>query len=82
MRVRPGTEPGEEIALGGTVSYDTDDDGVSDITRNTGETGDESADSEIRITVEGCLPGDTDADGVVDMKDAVRVIQVLSGEDV
>ncbi|QTA93465.1 Fibronectin type III domain-containing protein, DUF11 [Desulfonema magnum] len=81
LRVRPGTETGEMISFGGTVSYDTDGDGVSDITRDTDEIGDGSADSEIRITVEGCLPGDTDASGVIDIKDAVQVIRTLSGTD-
>ncbi|WP_207679244.1 DUF11 domain-containing protein [Desulfonema magnum] len=81
LSVRPGTETGETISFGGAVSYDTDCDGVSDITRHTSEIGDESADSEIRITVEGCLPGDTDASGVIDMKDALRVMRVLSGTD-
>ncbi|WP_207679733.1 DUF11 domain-containing protein [Desulfonema magnum] len=82
LRVRPGTASGEAVSFGGTVAYDTDGDGISDITRNTGGIGDGSADSEVRITVEGCLPGDTDADGIIDMKDAVRVMRTLSGTDI
>ncbi len=77
LKVRPGTSVGESVRLRGTVSYDTDGDGISDVTRNTDEIGDDVADAE--LTVAGCLEADIDGNGIIDLEDAVRVMRALIG---
>ncbi|QTA88094.1 DUF11 domain-containing protein [Desulfonema magnum] len=81
LKVRPETSAGESVRIRETVSYDTDGDGVSDITRNTDETNEDAADSFAGIIVEGCLEGDVDENGIIDLRDAIRVMRTLIGTD-
>jgi hypothetical protein len=58
------------------IAFDSDGDGVNDNVRK--------ADNEAGMTAlfaEDCQPGDIDADGEITLKDAVLVLQTLSGSD-
>ncbi|QTA85098.1 hypothetical protein [Desulfonema magnum] len=82
LRVKSGAVAGETVPLTGTVSYDTDGDGINDITRTTNEPGDAAKESVTELVVDGCADGDTDTDGFADMRDVMRILRMLTGTDV
>ncbi len=58
------------------IAYDSDGDGVNDAVRKA----DNDAGMTALFAVD-CQPGDIDADGEITLKDAVLVLQILSGSD-
>jgi|GEM_PF-3691411 len=77
LRVKADVSSGDEISWGqGTLSYDSDGDGVNDTDIKTGE-----AESSAGITVEACRPGDANSDGDIGLADVVAILQLLCGSD-
>ncbi len=70
------TSGGSIVFSDAEISYDSDGDGVNDTLRK--------ADNDAGMTAlfaEDCRPGDIDADGEITLRDAVMVLQTLSGSD-
>jgi hypothetical protein len=77
LRVKADVSSGDEISWGqGTLSYDSDGDGVNDTDIKTGD-----AESSAGITVEACRPGDVNRDGDIGLADVVAILQLLCGSD-
>ncbi|QTA85233.1 hypothetical protein [Desulfonema magnum] len=75
LKVKSGAAAGETIPLTGTLSYDTDGDGMNNVTRATDDLGDAAADTVAELVVDRCMDGDTNTDGFADMQDVVTDIK-------